>query len=374
MAGVVRALGRGGQRFVEEVVGWNRVTIRKGESELATGTNVEDRFADRGRKPAEYHLPELLEDIVWIVEPNTQTDPTFRSTRIYTPLTAKEVRKRLKQEGYRESQLPCERTIRNKLNFLDYSLKKVAKCKPLKKIEQTDAIFDEVHRINAEADSNPRQLRISLDTKAVVRIGEFSRGGKSRQEQKALDHDFGEAEKLVPFGIFVPQTKENFLWFSTSKVTADFMVDRLEELWPSLLQQCPQMDTLVINADNGPESNGRRKQWLQRLVEFSDKHKITIQLAYYPPYHSKYNPIERCWGVLENHWRGELLASINKTLGLARSMTYAGVKPVVKLVRKVYQNGVTLTDKALSKVEESLTRTSNLENWFITIFPNANLG
>jgi len=134
------------------------------------------------------------------------------------------------------------------------------------------------------------------------------------------------------------------------------------------------MDTLVINADNGPESSGRRTQWLKRLVEFSGKHEITIQLAYYPPYHSKYNPIERCWGILENHWRGQLLESIQKTLGLARTMTYAGVNPVVKLVRKIYSNGVTVTKKAMIEVEEKLTRLSGLEDWFIAISPDNSLG
>jgi len=126
---------------------------------------------------------------------------------------------------------------------------------------------------------------------------------------------------------------------ATSKVTADFMVDRLEEIFPKLLERCPALDTLVVNADNGCESSGRRTQWLKRLVEFSCHHGIQIQLAYYPPYHSKYNPIERSWGVLENHWRGQILGSIEKVLGLARSMTYAGIKPVVKLVRKCYPSG-----------------------------------
>ncbi|MCF6312683.1 MAG: transposase [Verrucomicrobiales bacterium] len=102
--------------------------------------------------------------------------------------------------------------------------------------------------------------------------------------------------------------------------------DCLESIFLELKKRCPQIKTLVINADNGPESSGRRKQWLNRLVEFSDKHGITIQLAYYPPYHSKYNPIERCWGVLGNHWRGQLLERVAKTLGLTRSMTYGGIK------------------------------------------------
>jgi len=201
---------------------------------LATGIDIEDRFSDRGRKPMEYHLPELLTDIRNIVEPKSQTDPTFRSTRIYTPLTAEVILEGLHKEGYRRSQLPCQRTIRNKLRFLGFSPKKVAKCKPVKKIKETDAIFDEVHRINAQTDKDPRQFRISLDTKATVKIGEFSRGGKSRQKQKAWDHDFEKGEKLVPFGILLPKTKESFMWFSSSKVTADFMVDRLEEFWPDI--------------------------------------------------------------------------------------------------------------------------------------------
>ncbi|MFT5116101.1 MAG: transposase, partial [Parasphingorhabdus sp.] len=79
---------------------------------------------------------------------------------------------------------------------------------------------------------------------------------------------------------------------------------------------------LVINADNGPECSGRRTQWLNRLVALADDHQIEIQLAYYPPYHSKYNPVERLWGVLENHWRGEIIDSFQKALGLARRMSY----------------------------------------------------
>ena len=371
MAGVVRTLGRGGQRFAEEELGWNRVTIRKGEAELSSGVDRVDRFGDRGRKPIEEKLPHLKDAIREIVEPESQTDPTFRSTRTYTPLSAKEVRKRLIESGqYTSAELPKRRTISRVLNDMGFHPTKPAKCKPAKKIDETDAIFDEVHRINAEADASPVQLRISLDTKAVVKVGEFARSGRSRQNEKALDHDFNPDEKVTPFGILLPETKETFIWMATSKVTADFMVDRLEEVLPDLRERCPQMETLVINADNGPESNGRRTQWLKRLVEFSETHQIKIQLAYYPPYHSKYNPVERCWGVLENHWGGELLNSVKKVAGLARSMVYAGIKPVVRTIRKVYQTGVKLTSKEMKgTIEPKVSRKEGLEDWFISIDP-----
>ena len=374
MGKVVDLLGWGGQSFAEQVLGWNRCTIRKGQAELQNGHAIKDRFEQRGRRRIEERLPNLLDDIRSIIEPSGQTDPTFRSTRIYSPLSAEEVRLRLiTQCGYKDAELPCTRTLRSKLNDLGYRLRKVRKCRPLKKIPVTDAIFEAVHQVNQAADQDEGVLRISLDTKATVKVGLFSRGGYSRQGENACDHDFQPETTLTPFGILLPQTGDNHLWFSQSKVTADFMVDRLEEMVPRWKQRFG-LRTLVINADNGPESNGRRTQWLKRLVELSDTHQLTIQLAYYPPYHSKYNPVERVWGVLENHWRGEIIDSVDKALGLARSMTYRQLKPTVRKVTKAYQKGISVAKSAMQNIEARLERTEGLEHWFIKIVPQPQIG
>ncbi len=303
-----------------------------------------------------------------------QTDPTFRSTRIYCPLSAKEVRNRLMSRcGYTDAELPSVRTLRNKLNDLGYELRKVRKCRPQKRIPETDAIFEEVHGINQASDQDEKVLRISLDTKATVKIGPFSRGGYSRQGEKACDHDFQPETTLTPFGILLPQTGETHLWFCQSKVTADFMVDRLEEKIPQWKQRF-DFHTLVINADNGPENSGHRTQWLKRLVELCDAQQVTIQLAYYPPYHSKYNPVERMWGVLENHWRGEILDSVAKTLGLARSMTYRGIKPTVRKITRTYRKGISVAKKFMRHIEARLERTEGLEYWSIKIVPQSQTG
>ncbi len=374
MAQVVNLIGRGGQSFAERVLGWNRGTIRKGQLELRRGQDIEDRFDQRGRRRIEEHLPNLLEDICSIMEPAVQADPTFRSTRTYSPLSAKAVRERLiTQFGYTDNELPCIRTLRNKLNALGYRLRKVRKCRPEKKIPETDAIFEEVHRINEVADRDEKVVRISLDTKATVRIGPFSRGGYSRQGASACDHDFDPESTLTPFGVLLPQTGENHLWFSPSKITADFMADRLEEMVPRWKQRFG-IHTLVINADNGPENSGRRTQWLKRLVDLADAHQLTLQLAYYPPYHSKYNPVERLWGVLENHWRGDILDSVEKTLGLARSMTYRGLKPTVRKVTKTYRQGISVAKRVMKNIEKRMERTIGLESWFITIAPMQQTG
>lgn len=276
-------------------------------------------------------------------------------------------------EQFPAESLPSERTLRNKLNELGYRLTRVRKCRPLKKIDETDAIFAEVHRINAQADNDPGIVRLSMDCKAKVKVGAFSRGGMNRRESKAKDHDFDPDAILTPVGILVPDSGESYLSFVHGPATADCIADRLEALWPTL-PQAAHAHTLVLNADNGPESNGQRTQWLKRMVDFADHHQVAVQLAYYPPYHSKYNPVERLWGILEKHWNGELLDSVGKTIGLARSMTYRGIHPVVDEVQTLYDKGVTIAKKSMVDIEARLERLTGLEKWFITIRPAAPMG
>jgi len=133
MAQTVTALGRGGQGRAETELGWNRATIRKGVLELVHGLTCFDAFGLRGRKPMEAHLPSLLQDITAIVDSQSQTDPQFRTNRLYTRITAAEVRRQLiLTKGYTAAASPTERTILTKLNALGYHLTKVAKAKPQK--------------------------------------------------------------------------------------------------------------------------------------------------------------------------------------------------------------------------------------------------
>lgn len=235
MASIVKQWGRGGQRKAEVELGWNRGTIQKGMNELRSGFTCMDAFNLRGRKPLEYHVPGLEKDIRRIAEAASQTDPTFRTTQLYRRLTGKEVRRQLIEEmGYPPDQVPSERSMRRKLTEMGYNPRKVAKSKPIRKIKETDAIFNQVHKINNEADADEGTVRLSIDTKTVVAIGDLSRGGKSRQAEETFDHDFEPEHKLTPFGIFRPDTSETWLYFTSGSVTADFMVDRLEEIWPNL--------------------------------------------------------------------------------------------------------------------------------------------
>jgi transposase len=206
-----------------------------------------------------------------------------------------------------------------------------------------------------------------VDAKATVKIGPFARGGKSRIPTKAADHDFQPEATVTPVGIFLPASDELFLYGVTSKVTSDCLVDRLVSWWESVKERFPHIKTLLINLDNGPENHSRRTQFMHRLVEFVQYSHLTIRLAYYPPYHSKYNPVERCWGILEQHWNGSLLDSVEAVIQYAKSMTWKGQHPVVKLVTTTYQTGVKLTKEAMDVVETYLQRLPSLEKWFVDI-------
>ena len=179
MAKVVKGLGLGGQTRAERELGWNRGTIRKGMKELTSGITVQDAFERRGRKRAESKLPNLLKDIRAIVDPHSQADPTLKSERLYTRISAAEVRRQLiEQKGYRDEELPTAEVIRQRLNEMNYRLRRVVKGKPQQKIPETDAIFEQVNQINQQADEDETTLRISIDAKATVKVGDYDRGGK----------------------------------------------------------------------------------------------------------------------------------------------------------------------------------------------------
>jgi hypothetical protein len=137
MARTVKELGPGGQQRAARELQWGRMTIRKGIRELDSGMVGIDAFALRGRKRAEVHLPNLLMDIQAIVDSQSQADPQFRSHRLYTRLTAAEVRRQLiAQKGYADAGLPTAETIGTKLNDLGYSPQKVAKSQPQKNFQK----------------------------------------------------------------------------------------------------------------------------------------------------------------------------------------------------------------------------------------------
>lgn len=144
---------------------------------------------------------------------------------------------------------------------------------------------------------------------------------------KALDHDMAPEALLVPFGVLemsrgaVP-IHQPWFRFGHSRETSDFLADGLDLWWGERKAVHPGVAGLHIELGNGPEIASSRTQFLKRMVAFVDWHRVAVERVYLPPYHSKYNPIERCWGILERHWDGALLSSVADILRWAGTMTY----------------------------------------------------
>ncbi len=288
-AEVAIELSDGNARKVEREFGQGRETIEKGIRELTGGIRCVDNYQGRGDKKTEEKTPDSEQDIKEIAEPHSLVDPKFQGDLIYTRTTAKSVRMALiDYKGYQDEDLPGERTVLNILNRLNYTLKRVQKSKPLKKGKNVDEIFENVHQANKESDNNPESLRISIDTKAEVKISELSRGGKSRCDEalKAHDHDTEWSAKLKPVGILDVVAGFVTITFANSVETSDFIVDALTIWWETNKLIYINIKELVINLDNGPHNSSRRTQFIKRIIEFSDRSGLCIHQVYYPPYHS----------------------------------------------------------------------------------------
>lgn len=215
-------------------------------------------------------------------------------------------------------------------------------------------------------------MRLSIDSKAKVKIGNLSRGGKARtlEAKKADDHDQCWNAALVPFGILEVVGGQLSIYFGQSAETSDFIVDCLEWWWAEHQQDYPEIETLAIDLDGGSAVRSNRTQFIKRMVEFVQTTGLSIHLIYYPPYHSKYNPIERCWANLEKYWNGSLLNSIEEALQWASNMTWKGVKPLVQLVEGTYEKKITVPDDELELYKKQWQRSESLPKWDIRIVPS----
>jgi len=159
--------------------GWGCATVQTGLHERRTGLRCVEDFVARGRRRVEDEDRRLAAAIREVVEPHSYADPTLKSSRRYTDLSAAEVRQALIKKGHPEADLPAERTMRNILNRMNYRLKRIRKGVPLKKVEQTDATFANVQAVRGQVRDDPATLEISMDTKAKVALGDYVRGGKN---------------------------------------------------------------------------------------------------------------------------------------------------------------------------------------------------
>jgi hypothetical protein len=362
----------GSARRAETVFGWSRRPVILGLHALRTGITCVDNTSARGNRTTEEQRPQLAEDMRSLADPQSQVDPTFQAPFRYTRMTAKAMRQALiDQKSWEDSPWPGENTIGNIRNRLGYRVRRVQKAKPVKRVRATEAIFDNVHQEHHASDDREDSLRISMDTKAQLHVGAFSRGGTLRGSEatQAWDHDMRPQAKLVPWGILEVLGGLLTIICGTSRETSALRVDGLQQWWNLRQDRYRHLRQRVIDLDNGPQHASVRTPCMQRMVECADRNALEVVLVSDPPSHSKYTPIERCWGILEEHWNGTLLETVDTVLHWARTVTWKAVRPLVQLHDKAYANGVRVAKKAFQKIEERLERHVSLPKYGIRIQP-----
>ena len=353
---------------LSKIFGLSRITIRKAIKIFENKVFYKKEIETRGRKKLIEKYSSLKEDITKVIENYLSTDPRFKTEKQYVNMTVKEIKKQLIETGKYQENSFSNSSLNNILNSMDYGLKKVQKTKPLKKIEETDAIFDNVNKKKEEGFKDNKMVMISIDTKDKVLLGPFSRNGKNRIQIEAVDHELTN-DCLIPFGILDLKNNTPYFFNYTSKPTSLDLVDCIEEFFEEQYLN-KDISKLMIFLDNGPDNSGVRTIFLSGLINIAKKYNIQIELVYYPPYHSKYNPVERLWARLEKIWNGFLLETKEVCLSFMKNLTWRNTKSVTKLKEVKYEKGLTINKKKMKMLEDKyITRTDGIKKWSVLITP-----
>lgn len=325
----------------------------------------------RGRKKVEEKNPNLIPQIREILNMYEKVDPHFKSETLFVDITLDNLRKELiAKYNYTDKTCPCKSTLLRILNDLEYKIKKVAKTEVLDSIPETNIIFENVFESKLFLPySNEKIIAISIDDKNRKKIGLLSDNGYSWFTRKALDHDTNYDCSVVPFGILDLKTNESFVYCTKGSSTAEFKVDCIED-YVKYKKEKYDVERLIIFLDNGPENSSKRTLWIKKLVDLAIKYNIVIELVYYPPYHSKYNMIERYWARLQLSWNGLIIDTVHELINVINKVTWKDIYSKAVLVEKEYKKGITIDKKEMKKIEnEHVYREEGIEKWSLVITP-----
>ena len=306
-------LGRHGVTWVAEASGVNRDTIYKGIHELKADKQTPKgrvRKPGGGNKRLLDKEPVLLEMFDDIVEANTAGLPQDDSVK-WISLTTPQIREIFKERGIDIS----DYHVRQMVAARGFKKRSFVKSKTLKEDKDRDAQFRKINALT-EQRLNQGVPVLSIDTKKQEMIGNFKRPGQviCKGHPKALDHDFLSFAdgKIVPQGIYDIATNIDYLTIGTSHDTAKFVCDNIARVWTEHLQwQYPNTGTICLLCDGGGANSCLHHIFKQELMRLAKTIGMNILVIHYPPYCSKYNPIEhRMFAPITRSWSGAPLLSV----------------------------------------------------------------
>jgi len=339
-------LGLGGKTYIARVLGCSEKTVRNGLVELGQLPDEPEyeaaiRKSGGGRKRYDEHHPNIDEQFLNVLKEHTAGDPMDEKV-VWTDLTPDEISKLLE----RQHRVKVSKSVIKKLlQKHNYRRRKAQKKKTMKSVAHRDEQFRNIQVQVAEfkAQGNPI---ISFDTKKKEALGNFYRTGHlyTRETLQAFDHDFNTFADgvIIPHGIYDMLQNIGYIHIGTSKDTSQFACDCLRSWWFQFGRSLyPQATSILALCDGGGSNGSRHYIFKEDLQQLADELGIEIRIAHYPPYCSKYNPIEhRLFPHVTRACQGVLFTSVNLVKELIeKTKTSKGLKVFVKVIETVYKTG-----------------------------------
>lgn len=370
-------LGHGGIEYIAGVLGIDPKTIRHGRRDLVDLPERPEprvRKAGGGRKRKLDQDPRIDEDFRKVLVDHTAGSPTEESL-IWTNLTKTEIVDLMQECGSYVS----VHIVDQLLDRYDYHERKALRMVPMDRHPDRDAQFETIARIKGEYLRSADPI-LSIDLKARELLGNFFRKGTlwTRQTIRVFDHDFAEFAQgvVLPHGIYDLKLNRGYIHLGTSHETSEFSCDCLKDWWERFGRLAyPDARSILLLCDGGGSNpadndNGQAHLFRTDLQQLVNALGLEVRVAHYPPYASKYNPIEhRLFPHLTRVCRGVILHTIDVVAELMRkASTRTGLSVVVDILDKVYKTGRSVSQAAKDAV--NLVRDAVLPRWNYRILPN----
>ncbi len=359
--------GPGGRNYAAQVLGCSRRTVGKGAKEVSqlSGAAVDQRIRrpGAGRKPYQERWPDIDEQFLQVLQSHTAGDPMDESVR-WTDLTVVQIAELLYiDHGIKVS----KSVVRRLLKKHNYRRRKAQKRLTMKAVPHRNEQFKNIERLKSEYEAAGNPI-ISMDTKKKEHLGTFYRDGYlyTREEVRAYDHDFKSFSEgiVIPHSLYDLGLNVGYIQLGTSHETSEFACASFRTWWWNYgCVNYPTATSILVLCDGGGSNSSRHHIFKQDLQDLADEIGVEIRIAHYPPYCSKYNPIEhRLFPHLTRACQGVLFTSIDVVQHLMeKTKTETGLKVFVHLLDKVYHTGRKATEAFKQKMP--IIRDAFLAQW-----------
>ena len=264
--------------------------------------------------------------------------------------------------------------IRKLLKKHHYRRRQALKKQTMKNVPHRNEQFENIARLIAEYQGTGNPI-MSMDTKKKEYLGNFYRDGHLYTLEQLLtyDHDFTSFAQgvIIPHALYDLKQNVGYINLGTSKETSEFACDCLRNWWYHQGQyDYPQATSILLLCDGGGSNSSRHYIFKQDLQQLVDEIGIDIRIAHYPPYTSKYNPVEhRLFPHITRACQGVIFTSIELVKALIeKTRTSTGLSVIVKIIDKVYETGRKVVDGF--KQTMRIVFDDFLPQWNYTAIPN----